>query len=195
MCSPLWSQSLALHGSRFPGQAVGRHFGNPSSVLHELPTRPPSSLPSCLSFLLVMDYFGINMASLNSCINPVALYFVSRKFKNCFQVGLTPPELLAMVTVPRRRSQGHKPPWARHGAARGTSTAADLCAYETKGKLQSGLANAPSKQQQRQVWTSQLLAPRQIPRQGKAGAASSPQDSPLCSYNDHISLLPNFPPA
>ncbi|PKU31599.1 endothelin b receptor-like [Limosa lapponica baueri] len=32
-----------------------------------------------------MDYFGINMASLNSCINPVALYFVSRKFKNCFQ--------------------------------------------------------------------------------------------------------------
>uniref|UniRef100_A0A8D2LF79 G-protein coupled receptors family 1 profile domain-containing protein n=1 Tax=Varanus komodoensis TaxID=61221 RepID=A0A8D2LF79_VARKO len=40
-----------------------------------------------LSFLLVMDYFGINMASLNSCINPVALYFVSRKFKNCFQVG------------------------------------------------------------------------------------------------------------
>ncbi|XP_010219807.1 PREDICTED: endothelin B receptor-like [Tinamus guttatus] len=38
-----------------------------------------------LSFLLVMDYFGINMASLNSCINPVALYFVSRKFKNCFQ--------------------------------------------------------------------------------------------------------------
>ncbi|XP_024063722.1 endothelin receptor type B-like isoform X2 [Terrapene carolina triunguis] len=38
-----------------------------------------------LSFLLVMDYFGINMASLNSCINPIALYFVSRKFKNCFQ--------------------------------------------------------------------------------------------------------------
>uniref|UniRef100_A0A8D0BX12 G-protein coupled receptors family 1 profile domain-containing protein n=1 Tax=Salvator merianae TaxID=96440 RepID=A0A8D0BX12_SALMN len=38
-----------------------------------------------LSFLLVMDYFGINMASLNSCINPVALYFVSRRFKNCFQ--------------------------------------------------------------------------------------------------------------
>ncbi|XP_069068231.1 endothelin receptor type B-like [Pleurodeles waltl] len=38
-----------------------------------------------LSFLLVMDYIGINMASLNSCINPVALYFVSRKFKNCFQ--------------------------------------------------------------------------------------------------------------
>lgn len=37
-----------------------------------------------------MDYFGINMASLNSCINPVALYFVSRKFKNCFQVGLAP---------------------------------------------------------------------------------------------------------
>ncbi|XP_072295984.1 endothelin receptor type B-like isoform X1 [Eucyclogobius newberryi] len=37
------------------------------------------------SFLLVMDYIGINMASLNSCINPIALYFVSQKFKNCFQ--------------------------------------------------------------------------------------------------------------
>ncbi|KAJ4945776.1 hypothetical protein JOQ06_023454 [Pogonophryne albipinna] len=38
-----------------------------------------------LSFLLVLDYIGINMASLNSCINPIALYFVSQKFKNCFQ--------------------------------------------------------------------------------------------------------------
>lgn len=38
-----------------------------------------------LSFFMVMNYIGINMASLNSCINPVALYFVSRKFKNCFQ--------------------------------------------------------------------------------------------------------------
>ncbi|XP_076148195.1 endothelin receptor type B-like [Alosa pseudoharengus] len=38
-----------------------------------------------LSFLLVLDYIGINMASLNSCINPVALYFVSQKFKNCFK--------------------------------------------------------------------------------------------------------------
>nr|NP_001079347.1 endothelin-3 receptor precursor [Xenopus laevis]P32940.1 RecName: Full=Endothelin-3 receptor; AltName: Full=Endothelin C receptor; Short=ET-C; Short=ET-CR; Flags: Precursor [Xenopus laevis]AAA49704.1 endothelin-3 receptor [Xenopus laevis] len=35
--------------------------------------------------LMVMNYTGINMASLNSCIGPVALYFVSRKFKNCFQ--------------------------------------------------------------------------------------------------------------
>ncbi|XP_069602956.1 endothelin receptor type B-like [Ranitomeya imitator] len=38
-----------------------------------------------LSFFLVVNYIGINMASLNSCINPVALYFVSRKFKNCFR--------------------------------------------------------------------------------------------------------------
>lgn len=45
---------------------------------------PPSSF---VSFLLVMDYIGINMASLNSCINPIALYFVSQKFKNCFQVS------------------------------------------------------------------------------------------------------------
>ncbi|XP_018583929.1 endothelin receptor type B-like isoform X2 [Scleropages formosus] len=40
-----------------------------------------------LSFLLVMDYIGINLASLNSCINPVALYFVSQRFKNCFQAS------------------------------------------------------------------------------------------------------------
>ncbi|ERE90528.1 endothelin receptor type B [Cricetulus griseus] len=38
-----------------------------------------------LSFLLVLDYIGINMASLNSCINPIALYLVSKRFKNCFK--------------------------------------------------------------------------------------------------------------
>ncbi|CAH2223759.1 endothelin receptor type B [Pelobates cultripes] len=38
-----------------------------------------------LSFLLSMDYVGINMANLNSCINPIALYLVSTKFKNCFK--------------------------------------------------------------------------------------------------------------
>ncbi|RMC06936.1 hypothetical protein DUI87_16387 [Hirundo rustica rustica] len=34
---------------------------------------------------LVMDYIGINMASLNSCINPIALYLVSKRFQNCFK--------------------------------------------------------------------------------------------------------------
>uniref|UniRef100_A0A8C4NAI6 Endothelin receptor type A n=1 Tax=Eptatretus burgeri TaxID=7764 RepID=A0A8C4NAI6_EPTBU len=38
-----------------------------------------------LSLLLMLDYIGINLASLNSCINPIALYFVSKKFKNCFK--------------------------------------------------------------------------------------------------------------
>ncbi|KAJ7319846.1 hypothetical protein JRQ81_019357 [Phrynocephalus forsythii] len=38
-----------------------------------------------LSFLLVLNYTGINMASLNSCINPIALYLVSKRFKNCFK--------------------------------------------------------------------------------------------------------------
>lgn len=38
------------------------------------------------SFLLVLDYLGINMATINSCINPIILYFVSKKFKNCFKV-------------------------------------------------------------------------------------------------------------
>lgn len=38
-----------------------------------------------LSFLLVLDYLGLNLASINSCINPIILYFVSKKFKNCFK--------------------------------------------------------------------------------------------------------------
>ncbi|XP_074849323.1 endothelin-1 receptor isoform X1 [Carettochelys insculpta] len=38
-----------------------------------------------LSFLLLLDFIGINLATMNSCINPIALYFVSKKFKNCFQ--------------------------------------------------------------------------------------------------------------
>ncbi|XP_068557908.1 endothelin receptor Ba [Cebidichthys violaceus] len=38
-----------------------------------------------LSFFLVLDYIGINMASINSCINPIALYVVSKRFKNCFR--------------------------------------------------------------------------------------------------------------
>ncbi|XP_067436704.1 endothelin receptor type B-like [Thunnus thynnus] len=38
-----------------------------------------------LNFLLVLDYFSINMATINSCINPIILYFVSKKFKNCFK--------------------------------------------------------------------------------------------------------------
>lgn len=35
---------------------------------------------------MVLDYIGINMASVNSCINPIALYMVSKRFKSCFRV-------------------------------------------------------------------------------------------------------------
>ncbi|XP_069828433.1 endothelin receptor type B [Dendropsophus ebraccatus] len=38
-----------------------------------------------LSFFLSVNYIGLNMADLNSCINPVALYLVSKKYKNCFK--------------------------------------------------------------------------------------------------------------
>ncbi|XP_018420878.1 PREDICTED: endothelin B receptor [Nanorana parkeri] len=38
-----------------------------------------------LSFLLLLNYVGINMANLNSCINPIALYLVSTKYKKCFK--------------------------------------------------------------------------------------------------------------
>ncbi|XP_066562755.1 endothelin receptor type B [Amia ocellicauda] len=53
-----------------------------------------------LSFFLVLDYIGINMASVNSCINPIALYLVSKRFKNCFRSCLccwcTSPDMLAL---------------------------------------------------------------------------------------------------
>ncbi|KAM9362593.1 endothelin receptor type Aa [Symphorus nematophorus] len=38
-----------------------------------------------LNFLLILDYLGLNLATVNSCINPIILYFVSKKFKNCFK--------------------------------------------------------------------------------------------------------------
>ncbi|XP_058480608.1 endothelin receptor type B-like isoform X2 [Solea solea] len=44
-----------------------------------------------LNFLLVLDYFSINMATVNSCINPIILYFVSKKFKNCFKYDASSP--------------------------------------------------------------------------------------------------------
>ncbi len=50
------------------------------------------------SFLLIMDYFGINLATVNSCINPIILYFVSKKFKNCFKVSLK--RLASLICLP-----------------------------------------------------------------------------------------------
>uniref|UniRef100_A0A672MKU8 Endothelin receptor type B n=1 Tax=Sinocyclocheilus grahami TaxID=75366 RepID=A0A672MKU8_SINGR len=41
-----------------------------------------------LSTFLVLDYIGLNMASVNSCINPMALYVVSKRFKNYFKATL-----------------------------------------------------------------------------------------------------------
>ncbi|KAM5180627.1 endothelin receptor type B [Mantella aurantiaca] len=50
----------------------------------------PEDVKRCdfLSFLLLLDYIGINMADLNSCINPIVLYLVSTKYKNCFKTCL-----------------------------------------------------------------------------------------------------------
>ncbi|XP_066542975.1 endothelin receptor type B [Hoplias malabaricus] len=42
-----------------------------------------------LSVFLVLDYIGINMASLSSCTNPIALYWVSSRFRTHFQVMIT----------------------------------------------------------------------------------------------------------
>ncbi|XP_034741265.1 endothelin receptor type B [Etheostoma cragini] len=57
-----------------------------------------------LSVFLVMDYFGINMASLNSCINPIALYTVSKRFKGCFKACLC-HRCLPLQAVPHDEAQ------------------------------------------------------------------------------------------
>uniref|UniRef100_A0A8C9WY42 Endothelin receptor type B n=1 Tax=Sander lucioperca TaxID=283035 RepID=A0A8C9WY42_SANLU len=57
-----------------------------------------------LSVFLVMDYFGINMASLNSCINPIALYTVSKRFKGCFKACLC-SRCLPLQAVPHDEAQ------------------------------------------------------------------------------------------
>ncbi|GAB5570463.1 endothelin-1 receptor [Prionailurus iriomotensis] len=62
-----------------------------------------------LSFLLLMDYIGINLATMNSCINPIALYFVSKKFKNCFQI------LPLLLLLPVQKSDDFGPhEWNKH---------------------------------------------------------------------------------
>uniref|UniRef100_A0A4W4GT22 Endothelin receptor type B n=1 Tax=Electrophorus electricus TaxID=8005 RepID=A0A4W4GT22_ELEEL len=40
------------------------------------------------SALLILDYVSINMASVNSCINPITLYTISRRFRRHFQLLL-----------------------------------------------------------------------------------------------------------
>lgn len=58
------------------------------------------------SFLLIMDYFGINLATVNSCINPIILYFVSKKFKNCFKVSLK--HLASFICLPLQTDSHRK---------------------------------------------------------------------------------------
>uniref|UniRef100_A0AAY4C2R0 Endothelin-1 receptor n=2 Tax=Denticeps clupeoides TaxID=299321 RepID=A0AAY4C2R0_9TELE len=57
-----------------------------SRILKKLIYRP-NDIRRCdlLSFLVVLDYLSVNLATVNSCINPIILYFVSKKFKNCFK--------------------------------------------------------------------------------------------------------------
>ncbi|XP_063289417.1 endothelin receptor type B-like [Pelobates fuscus] len=68
-----------------------------------------------LSFFLVMNYIGINMASLNSCINPVALYFVSRKFKNCFRSCLCCWCHRPNITITPMDEKGSAGKWKSNG--------------------------------------------------------------------------------
>ncbi|XP_041926892.1 endothelin receptor type Ab [Alosa alosa] len=56
-----------------------------------------------LNFLLVLDYLSVNLATVNSCINPIILYFVSKKFKNCFRSCLC-------CWCPSGRSHAHSSP-------------------------------------------------------------------------------------
>lgn len=57
-----------------------------SRILKKMVYRPTDDTRCKLfNILLVMDYLSINLATINSCINPIILYFVSKKFKNCFK--------------------------------------------------------------------------------------------------------------
>ncbi|XP_051565506.1 endothelin receptor type B-like [Myxocyprinus asiaticus] len=49
--------------------------------------RDPSRC-NLLSTFLILDYIGLNMASVNSCINPIALYLVSKRFNSYFKASL-----------------------------------------------------------------------------------------------------------
>ncbi|XP_056320925.1 endothelin receptor type B [Danio aesculapii] len=63
-----------------------------------------------LSTFLVLDYIGLNMASINSCINPVALYVVSKRFKNYFREALWRCCVRSKVTESLVRSKVTEPP-------------------------------------------------------------------------------------
>ncbi|XP_043954720.1 endothelin receptor type B-like isoform X2 [Gambusia affinis] len=56
------------------------------SKLLKLTIYDPNDPGRCelLNILLVLDYFSINLATVNSCINPIILFFVSRKYRHYF---------------------------------------------------------------------------------------------------------------
>ncbi|XP_072770477.1 endothelin receptor type B-like [Nerophis lumbriciformis] len=58
-----------------------------------------------LSVLLVLDYVGINLASLKACINPVALYVVNNRFKRAFKACLCSLRLCVSRDEPKRSLQ------------------------------------------------------------------------------------------
>ncbi|KAI7793968.1 endothelin receptor type Ab [Triplophysa rosa] len=81
-----------------------------------------------LNFLLVFDYLSINLATINSCINPIILYFVSKKFKNCFRSCLCcccyPGSLLSSVAPLNVTSFQYKNP-DQHGLSDRTALRKD----------------------------------------------------------------------
>ncbi|XP_047007304.1 endothelin receptor Ba isoform X2 [Ictalurus punctatus] len=74
-----------------------------------------------LSFFLVLDYIGINMASVNSCINPIALYMVSKRFKSCFRSCLCCWCLPADVLAVDEQQSCMKLKSAEHGSEQSSS--------------------------------------------------------------------------
>lgn len=82
-----------------------------------------------LNFLLVFDYLSINLATINSCINPIILYFVSKKFKNCFRSCLCcccyPGSLLSTVVPLNGTSIQYKNPDQHNGLSDRTALRKD----------------------------------------------------------------------
>uniref|UniRef100_A0A3B3W210 Endothelin receptor type Ab n=1 Tax=Poecilia latipinna TaxID=48699 RepID=A0A3B3W210_9TELE len=60
-----------------------------------------------LNILLVLDYFSINLATINSCINPIILFFVSRKYRHYFMVRMSSTCRLQRGTSQRLKNSDH----------------------------------------------------------------------------------------
>lgn len=78
---------LTIYDERDPSRCQLLRYREMLVLLSMIPPFLLNMFPCFWSVFLVLDYCGINMASLNSCINPIALFVVSQRFQRCFKVS------------------------------------------------------------------------------------------------------------